>query len=395
MEKLTNQEKLRPWQGFVLFAAVMVFFIFACAPMQLAWGIPGLIATELSFLVIAIVYGLVRKIPLKEMFPIRMPKFRDIAGSLILVLGGSMIGITSVGLIGTLFPQTMNEAAEMSDMLYGTMSLPVMILVVALMPAVCEEAIHRGAILAHFRSIKKEWIIVLIMAIFFGINHVSFLRFFNTALLGACLTYVLVKKNNFILNMLMHFSVNCCATLITYMSSLAGANSSNAANIDMLPALGLYLILGFLAPVFIVIGTMLIDPKSHKKIRFLFAGILSVIMLVSGIAVTSYAGSKNAVLNSTISYEVTADSMENSMLDFEIEEDRSATISVVLVNAEGDYTIRIDGDSGSNIINAEIPSGAIRTLSYNVDLKADHYTITIVPGDNAIGEQPQIQIMIQ
>ena len=195
--------------------------------------------------------------------------------------------------------------------------------------------------------------------------------------------------------MLMHFSVNCCATLITYMSSLAGANSSNAANVDMLPALGLYLILGFLAPVFIVIGTMLIDPKSHKKIRFLFAGILSVIMLVSGIAVTSYAGSKNAVLNSTISYEVTADSMENSMLDFEIEEDRSATISVVLVNAEGDYTIRIDGDSGSNIINAEIPSGAIRTLSYNVDLKADHYTITIVPGDNAIGEQPQIQIMIQ
>ena len=81
-----------------------------------------------------------------------------------------MIGITSVGLIGTLFPQTMNEAAEMSDMLYGTMSLPVMILVVALMPAVCEEAIHRGAILAHFRSIKKEWVIVLIMAIFFGIR---------------------------------------------------------------------------------------------------------------------------------------------------------------------------------------------------------------------------------
>jgi len=395
MEKLTNQEKLRPWQGFMLFAAVMVFFIFACGPMQLAWGIPGLIVTELSFLVIAIVYGLVRKIPLKEMFPIKMPKFRDIAGSLILVLGGSMIGITSVGLIGTLFPQTMNEAAEMSDMLYGTMSLPVTILVVALMPAVCEEAIHRGAILAHFRSIKKEWVIVLIMAIFFGINHVSSLRFFNTALLGACLTFVLVKKNNFILNMLMHFSVNCCATLITYLGSQAGSNPSNAANIDMLPALGMYLILGFLAPVFIVIGTMLIDPKSHKKIRFLFAGILSVIMLVSGIAVTSYAGSKNAVLNSTISYEVTADSMENSMLDFEIEEDRSATIAVVLVNAEGDYTIRIDGDSGSNIINAEIPSGAIRTLSYNVDLKADHYTITIVPGDNAIGEQPQIQIMIQ
>ena len=395
MEKISNQQKLRPWQGFVLFAAVMALFIFVCAPMQMAWGIPGLMATELLFLAIAIVYALVRKIPLKEMFPIKMPKFRDIAGSLILVLGGSMIGITSIGLLGTLFPQLMEEAAGMNDMLYGSMSLPVMILVVALTPAVCEEAIHRGAILAHFRSIRKDWVIVLIMAIFFGINHVSFLRFFNTALLGACLTYVLVKKNNFILNMLMHFSVNCCATLITYISSSSGVSASSAGSVDMLPALGLYLILGFLAPVFIVLGTMLIDPKSHRKIRFLFAGIMSVIMLVSGIAVTSYAGSKNAVLNSTISYEVTADSMENSMLDFEIEEDRSATIAVVLVNAEGDYTIRIDGDSGSNIINAEVPEGTIRTFTYNVDLKADHYTITVVPGDNAIGEQPQIQIMIQ
>ena len=395
MEKISVQQKLRPWQGFVLFAAVMAIFIFVCSPMQLAWGIPGLVATELLFLAIAIVYALVRKIPLKEMFPIRMPKFRDIAGSLILVLGGSMIGITSVGLIGTLFPQTMNEAAEMSDMLYGSMSLPVMILVVALMPAICEEAIHRGAILAHFRSIKKDWVIVLIMAIFFGINHVSFLRFFNTALLGACLTYVLVKKNNFILNMLMHFSVNCCASLISYIGTNAGVSASNSASVDMLPALGLYLVLGFLAPVFIVLGAMLIDPKSHRKIRFLFAGIMSVIMLVSGIAVTSYAGSKNAVLNSTISYEVTADSMENSMLDFDIEEDCQATVMVVLVNAEGDYTIRIDGDSGSNIINAEVPEGTIRTFTYNVDLKADHYTITVVPGENAIGEQPQIQIMIQ
>ena len=83
------------------------------------------------------------------------------------------------------------------------------------------------------------------------------------------------------------------------------------------------------------------------------------------------------------------------MLDFDIEEDCQATVMVVLVNAEGDYTIRIDGDSGSNIINAEVPEGTIRTFTYNVDLKADHYTITVVPGENAIGEQPQIQIMIQ
>ena len=33
-------------------------------------------------------------------------------------------------------------------------------------PPICEEAIMRGAILSNFRSIKKDWVIVLIMGLF-------------------------------------------------------------------------------------------------------------------------------------------------------------------------------------------------------------------------------------
>ena len=67
----------------------------------------------------------------------------------------------------------------------------------------------------------------------------------------------------------------------------------------------------------------------------------------------------------------------------------------MVTNAEGGYTVRIDGDSGSNIINAEIPEGGVRMVSYNVTLKPDKYTVTIVADDDAVGENPQIQVTIQ
>ena len=83
------------------------------------------------------------------------------------------------------------------------------------------------------------------------------------------------------------------------------------------------------------------------------------------------------------------------MIDFDVEEDREATVVIILTNAESDYAIRIDGDKGSNIINAEVPEGPVRMMTYNVGLQEDHYTVTVVPGEDAVGEHPNIQITIK
>ena len=36
MQTVTNQQKLKPWMGFVLFAVLMAVFLFVCVPMQTA-----------------------------------------------------------------------------------------------------------------------------------------------------------------------------------------------------------------------------------------------------------------------------------------------------------------------------------------------------------------------
>jgi hypothetical protein len=192
--------------------------------------------------------------------------------------------------------------------------------------------------------------------------------------------------------MLMHFTTNAISVTLAFIT---GTDATMPAAVDYTSVLGTYLILGFMSPVVIILGVMLVNPEGHKKIRFLYAGILAAAMLVSGIAINAFASSKNMILNTTFSYKVTEEGKDCSMIDFDVEEDRNATVVVMLTNAESNYSIRIDGDKGSNIINSEIPKGSIRMIAYDVGLQADHYTVTVVPGEEAIGEQPNIQITIK
>ena len=392
MEKISDQGRLRPWMGFVLFTVVMLFFIFICAPLQTNLGIAGLVITEVAFLAIAVGYCLIRKVKIKEVFPIKKVKIREIIGCIFLILGAFPLSIISVAVTALIFPASAAEVGELTSFIYGDLNYPMAVLIVALLPAICEEAMHRGAILSNFRSIKYDWIIVLIMGLLFGINHVSILRFGSTMILGMVLSYVVVKKNNIILSMIMHFTNNLISVSAAYLSDSASVDTSN---VDYGSVLGIYLLIGFLSPIIITVGLLLLKPESHKKIRFLYAGIAAVVMLAAGIGLTVAESAKSTIINSTISYEVTLEAKDCVIGEFDIEEERSAAVAAIVANAEKGYMIRIDGDSGSNIINSEVPEGAVRMIAYNVELKPDHYVVTLVPDDDAVGEHPIVEIRIQ
>ncbi len=393
MQKISDQGRLRPWMGFVLFGVLMAFMIFAAYPLQTNFGILGLILTELGFLALAVGYCLIRKVKIREVFPVKKISIRDLAGSILLVIGVYPLAIISVAVMGLIFPSSAAEAGEISSFVYDSLNYPMAVLVIALLPAICEEAIHRGAILSSFRGIKHDWVILLIMSLLFGINHLTVLRFLFTAILGLILSYVVVKKNNILLSVIMHFTNNLISVSLGYLTG--GADASAAVSVDYTSVLGVYMIIGFLSPVIITIALMLLNPESFRKIRFLYAGVLATVMLFSGFGITSYSSSTKMILNTTISYLVTADDRDCSMIDFDIEEERKATVIVVLTEAEGDYMISIDGDKGSNIINAEIPEGTMRMITYDVVLQADHYTVTVMPGEKAVGEHPNISITIR
>ncbi|MBR3141729.1 MAG: CPBP family intramembrane metalloprotease [Clostridiales bacterium] len=404
MQQLSCQHKLKPWMGFALFAAVMAFMVFVSGYIQKAWELAGLAVTEVFFLVLSIAYAVVLKLPLKEVFPVKKFKAKDFFGSLFLSTGGVLLGLISVALVGMLYPKSLegSDMQALNTYSRGETGYLFTIFVMAVMPAVCEEAIHRGAILANFRAFKKDWVAVLIMGLFFGIFHLSSLRFINTVIMGICLTYIVVKKNNILLSLLMHFLINFGSVSLSYlMSSLVRTiGKGSLASVQMTAgtmktALGTYLICGIAAPFLIVIGLMLLDPPSHKKIRFLFAGLASLILLISAIAVISSNNKYTEVIVQTnMSYTVTSENEESSPVVFNIENEGDYSVAVVVMNSDGEYSVRIEKDNGGSVSGGPVSSGAVKVYSRNTTLETGSYKLYIISGTGTKGEKPVISVQI-
>lgn len=288
MIALSNQEKWRPWGAFALEAMVLVLAILLFAPLQASLGWAGLILTELAFLALAVGTALLHKTPLEEVFPLKRPTLRELGGVLLLNLSGLMLSIFATHISLILLPQSTPEIKELYDFLYTGQSLPVMVLVVAIMPAICEETLQRGAILSHLRSLKKEWLIILIMGILFGLFHLSALRFLSTAILGALLSYLMVKKNNLVLPMLMHLVNNLVSVMAgTMASENAGQALDTMQTITPLQRIGGGCIVCCLVPVLLVAAANLIDPTGHRRKSWLVAGLCSVALFAAGIVCAS------------------------------------------------------------------------------------------------------------
>ena len=287
MVKISNQKNLTPFTGVALFIFVMVAFLTLGQCMQANWGITGLVLTELMFLAIAVIFALMNKVSIKEMFPIKKITLRDLFGCAALHAGGFILSYISILIVGIIYPKSLDVLDGLNETMFGSLSFIPALLIIALLPAICEEAIHRGAILSCFRSLKKDWVIVLIMAVFFGINHIYIIKFFTTAILGGILAYVLVKKNNILLTILIHFTNNALGVIVTYSQS--GGNSSvstaSLADMNLMPALGVYLIIGCIVPFLFVAGSLLLKPEEHNKRRFVIAAVIAAFMFITGIVI--------------------------------------------------------------------------------------------------------------
>ena len=286
MEQLSDPKKLRPWMGFVMQAVFLGLFLTAGAYMQRNWGNWGLVSSELMFLLVSVLYCLIRKVKLKEMFPVKRITASDFFGVVFLAIAGFLFSMVAMGITLFILPRSFrSEISGLSEVIYGSMNYPLLVLVVSVLPAICEEAMERGCVLSHLRPIKKDWVIVLIMGLFFGIMHMSPLRFLNTAVLGGMLSYLMVKKNNILLPMLLHFMNNFASVTIGYLGNNAADTAKATEDImnwDGLTLFGSYMFLGFAAPIFLVLAMMFLDRKNHKAYRFAIAGGISFAMMAGG-----------------------------------------------------------------------------------------------------------------
>lgn len=271
-EMRSTKERMQPrwWMGVLWFVVVMAVVIFAFGPIQNALGMPGLVVTELILLAMAVIPAIVMKWDLKEVFSIRLPKIRQIFGALFIWAGAFLLMMSVNMIIMYLFPQQMANTGTALNSFFTSISPVIGFLILAVSPAICEEALCRGLIQYTFRDVKSKFIVVAAIGVIFGIFHLDPVRILGTGILGAAIAYVMLETKNILLPMLIHFTNNALSAVATFSTAnQTVSEEAMAESVELLSSstafIGVYVMLAAAAPVLLLIGAAMIRVKKTEN----------------------------------------------------------------------------------------------------------------------------------
>ena len=215
------KEAIKPsiTDGALIYTISLIALIYIGSFMQLYWGTIGLIATEVMILLIPVLYAIYIKADIKNTFSLRMIKIRYILGSIIVWFGGYLIINITTQILLSLFPegadvlQAVNSSVMMDSFIAS-------LVVVALIPAICEEVLFRGFLLSSFKGKSKKskiWAIIIV-GILFGIMHLNFIRIVPTAMLGILFAYSALATKSIWTSVFMHFLNNGFSVCVLYLN---------------------------------------------------------------------------------------------------------------------------------------------------------------------------------
>ena len=283
--------------SFVAFFIVLGILLFGAFPLQMKYGNMGLVATELIILVIAVLGCIITRQKFSEMFPMKLPELRQVFGAFIIWAAMYLMSMAASAISGMLMPERFLAA---STSLSG-MSLPFKLFAVAVLPPICEEAVHRGFVTHFLKPIERKWIIILVIGVEFGLLHWEPVKFLSTGIAGACLVYVFLKTGNIVLSVFMHFLTNLPAVFISsesvdFMDAVAVADNgimseitfdSSLMSLSIGVSAGFFLLLCAAVPWLIYFGSLLLTDKGEentdKKKKIITNTVVSIVAAVLGL----------------------------------------------------------------------------------------------------------------
>jgi membrane protease YdiL (CAAX protease family) len=269
-----------------VFAVAMLMLLFVAAPIQLRFGLTGVVLTEIIILAFAFLGVFLMRRPLREAFPLRRPRLAHSLGSAFTYVGTLLLTLVVSYVLMAIFPGMAEVSSALGDFFTGS-SFPLAFLAVAVMPAICEEAMHRGMILSSLRAVRSVRARVLIMGLIFGLFHLDPYRFLPTMLLGMGLSYIMIKTGNFLYPMIFHFVNNLFSLATAFLATGAGFDFDADALAAVQPSGLMFLgqCLTYLSPalLFLYLGIMRLNGLSNIK-RTVAMIVLCAVVFVGGYA---------------------------------------------------------------------------------------------------------------
>lgn len=201
----------------VLVAALsMLVLLYAGTLLQVRFPFWGVLWTQLMLIFLPLFAAWYTKKDFRQTFSLTMPGPSGVLGAVLLELGTFLLITLLSVMLNCLWPQDTQAINEsFRNMLEGVSFLPALF-VIAIAPAVCEETLFRGYFLSAAQKKFQPKTAILIVAVMFGIYHLSLVKFFTTALLGIAFCYVVYKSKSIVLSCIMHFINNALSVFILY-----------------------------------------------------------------------------------------------------------------------------------------------------------------------------------
>ena len=150
------------------------------------------------------------KVDLRSALRLRMPSFAHLlAGALLgvsLWVPASELTVLQQSVLP--IPESALRNLEVLAATLQALPLPILILYIALVPAVCEELYFRGFLLGGLLPTWRPLPAIVVTAIVFGVFHFVLFKFAVTALLGLVLGVVCWRSRSVLPGMLAHFLHN-------------------------------------------------------------------------------------------------------------------------------------------------------------------------------------------
>ena len=210
--------------GFALTVAALFFYL--GVTLQVAFGEPGILYSEwLLLFVPAVLFVVVARLDWRRTFSVRLPRSRDWVAAVLIIAGGFPMAWLVAWLQGFILPIPFELLERMSDFLVTADARRVawLLLLIAVTPAICEEAVFRGIVMAGTRDRLSPVKVILLNAAVFGAFHLSFetaFRFLPTAWLGLLLATVVWKTGSIWPGVVMHFLNNGTVVILAASPTL-------------------------------------------------------------------------------------------------------------------------------------------------------------------------------
>ncbi|MCC0720693.1 ABC transporter permease subunit/CPBP intramembrane protease [Clostridioides sp. ZZV14-6105] len=222
--------------GIILYAVGLVLLIYAGSLVQIKFGTAGIVMTQVMIIALPLIFAYYIKADFREVFSIKIPTLKHLLGGVVLWIGGYIIIMIITQLILFLFPQNMEVAESLNKSLFMKDKFLLNLLIIGLLPAICEEIFFRGFIFSAFskskNGVKSVKLAIICSGVLFGIMHMDFIRIIPTSILGIIFAYSVYKSGSIFVSMLLHFLNNSVAVIVNHYATGNIANLYKFIEVD-------------------------------------------------------------------------------------------------------------------------------------------------------------------